>query len=629
MTGISTTLKLAILCAACAGVLWLIDNGSRARREAADTQDIPRRLNDVESVVVTLAGGECRTFRRDGSSWRIESPVSSPADDAQVQSLIDTLEQSRRIDHISPDEMSLRELSLADFGLDSPKSRLDIETARGRFTITFGIAPPAARDEVFAVIGGEKGVSVIQTKLPEKMERPLEQFSDRRLCRADLRNVVRISVETAGAGQPLRLKKQDGGSGWKIVSPEQLPADWTEMQNFFDTLAQTKINSFVYGGDRRANEEGTRTTIRLFTESDPLPVTLRIGEVNPLEGDAIAIGDSGFTATIDREAAARLRISLNSVRDRRVFATGPTLDVESLSISRNDGGAMDFVRSTEGDWEIAAPFNARAEQGVVAKLIGEMLSLKAEDYVPASALTNADIVAGTAAGIVFSAGGATNTLDCLFFDYAVDEEAPDNTGDGPAMVAVVLNGSDVASIAAASLLTTLRTLLASPEAAVSRRIGGYLARDILSITVSRANGSSQRFDFAPDGSMSIGGDDGTTEPISDSSEISARISGMLRFVANIEAESVLPPSGDAGPEDAGMSAEPTDIAVTVEPRNPQDKPLAIGFGPDAAGSQGVAARIDGRNAIFVFPQSVKELFARNFRESYHGAEQVKDTANDQ
>lgn len=632
MSKVSTTLKLAALCAAGVATLRVIDAESHSRRESAEGIVLSRRFPDVESIDVLLSNGEHRVFMHSAGGWAIASPVAANADSSKVLSLLDAVEGFSRVATVTARDMELRELSAGDFGLAAPRARIAISTPRGKFSLALGASPPASTNEIFAQIGGEQSISVIRPTLLDILESPLENFSDRRLCHAPLADVSRISIES-GPVETLRLKRAPAGEGWHIVAPEPMPADWAEMQKFLDALGQAKIKSFLYEPEARraAGLEGDDSAplkIKLYSDTTPFPATIAIGRRLPGDDNCAAETDGGLAAAISAETARALSITPGSVRDRRVFPAGPTLDVSSLVLSVSNGVQVALSRDSNGDWLLRSPVEARADQELVARLVAQLLSLRASEYVPASRFQADSAVSGfqplSSVSVEFAAQDATNRIGCLFLAHSSPsaEGAADDVAAAPppSFVAVASDNAELAALAPASSLSAIASLAADPYSAVSRSFGGYALRDILSISVSRADGSSQRFDIAPDGSMAIGGDDAGTEPISDSGEISVRLAAMARFLADISATGVLPhpaSDGDAGgADDHGAQL----ISVAVEPRNPSDPPVSIYFGEAADGGEGVLARVGASGAVFVFPAQVREIFARNFRESYHAAE---------
>ena len=602
MDGFRTTLRLALLAALAALALYITDLRLRDRREAGQARDLPRGLSEAESFDISYSNGVHRTFRHDGPSWRIVHPYSALAENSKVQLLLDAIEASSRLQRIPEREINLRGLSMSDFGLDPAQATIAITGRHGTLrTISFGVAPPASTNEIFASIDGEDGVSILDTRIMECLLRPLEDFSDRRLCRVNILDVNRITVERPDE-EPMRIRRAADRDAWRITSPAAIPADWGEMQKFLDAIAQARIDTFLYGPSAMKLSEAA-FTVKLYSEKSPFPAIISVGAPLP-DGTVRAISDNGGPVAISAETAAALDVSPATLRDRRVFASGPTLDVASLSISADGVPPLVLEREAEGDWKIASPAEAKADQDTVSKIVDELLSLKAESYSPPP--TN-----GLALAVEIATPGATNRLDCVF--------SPSGLPDSK--VAVTLDGADSAAMADDSSLDTLRRVAACPGLAASRHIGGYALRDILSIEVARADGSNQRFDLAPDGSMSIGGDDADTEPISNTEEISARISAMARFLASIDADSVLP---EIGPPAEGLSAlglETPFLSVTVEPRNPGEDVVSIAFSAPPADQDGTVLACTGDSgAIYVFPATACEIFARNFRESYHAAE---------
>lgn len=616
MPRLSATLKLLFLCAAAATTLFLVERSQRARRISAEAAGPARILDGVESFSVALSNGETRVFHRADGTWRILEPVPAPADDARVMALLDAFGRIERRTHISSREASLRALSAHDFGLDAPAATVEFQFFHAApLTVAFGARPPAATNEVFASIGGEDGVSVLGTRILDSLGMPLEEFSDRRLCTAPLRDVTRISVERSGR-EALRLKRAPERDGWRITAPEALPADFGRMKDFLDALGQARISSFLYGADASAAAEPV-ATIKLYTDTSPFPSVLSLcGEIQGT-GLSAAVSDAGSPVAIPTETARALALTPGSIRDRRVFPSGLALNLHRLTVSTDDGRRLVVDRSEGGDWRVVEPFPAAADQEAVARIVDEILSLEASDYVPSAGLVGEPAATPPPAeriAVEIAADTATNGIVCAF--AAQKEEG------AAAEVAVTLDDSDLSAIEPAAALATLRAIAGDHALAYARLIGEYPIREVLSIDVTRANGTSQRFDVAPDGSMSIGGDDGAQEPVSDPEAISALVSGMVRFLARIEADAVAFPAPGADAREgvpSGVDGE-TAVTVAIEPRNPQRPTLTLAIAAPDADAGTVNVRTGADAPVYVFPSSIYEYFARNFRESYHAAE---------
>lgn len=594
MTRYSTTLRLALCCLAGLAAIYAIDSVTRAKRQSGAIVDFRFWIEDTDSIDISFPDGTQRSFVRTEGAWSISSPFSNPADDAQIKQLLDAIAETKCIHRISARESELRELSTSDFGLAPPSATLTIRSHLGdSHSVSFGIPPPAASNEIFAAIAGDSGISIIDSRAFEMLSRPIVDFSDRRLCRANLQDVVRISIERPGR-EPFRLIRMPDHKVWRISSPSSLAADWGEMAKFFDAVAQARISSFLADGAEPLTEENASFVIRLFNDKDPFPAIIAVGQ-ELRDGSFSAIADGGALVSISADSAKSLDITPNAIRDRRVFASAPTLDVTSISISSASAPNISLGRSPEGDWLVENLANAPANQEIVSRMISEIFSLKAIGFV--SAPTNAP-----AFTVAIATPSSTNLLACSH---------PFKNGTFSDDFCVTLEDATSAALAAAASLESVRTIATNPALAVSTHLGAFPARDILSISIVRDDGSSQRFDLAPDGSMSIGGDDAATEPISDHAEITARITSMMQFLSSIDALHAVISQERPSPR----------ISVEIEPNDPKSPHLVIRFAaPDETSGIVLATVSDAPNApLFAFPSSVADFFSHNFRESYHAA----------
>ena len=589
MARTKTTFRLLAACAACGAALWLLDHRQPRTLSFRDQgRLVTRRLDEIDRVVMTDANGARRVFSRGDEGWRIDAPISSPASESAILSLVDAIEGAPLLAFVDDREIALRELGYGDFGLDEPAGSIEVFGPRTSLKVTLGGREPASTNETFALVDPLAGVCVTDDSLLRLLVRPLEDFADRRLCRANLREVETVEITLRGR-QPLRVARTADRRGWRIVSPEATPADWGEMLRFFETLGAARIESFLYSQDAPAGRAADpELVIRLFAGSVSEPRTITVQ--SPLQGRGdlfVAVNDSGSRVALTGAVVRALSVDGNAVRDRRVFPSGPTLEVAAFSLAPPSGPSVMLGRTANGDWELVSPVRAAADQERASELVGSLLSLRAAGYIPAAALPDATGEGGAPdarPGPVFTmqTATATNHLACTF--------VPDETG--VTNVAVVVDDADFAALLPAGDMADLLSAAAAPSALVGRRLASYAARDLIALEIARPGQPAFRLDAAPDGSWSTAGGGAAASPAAVEECLSALVA---RKVVSIS-------SPTPGEDPYGL-LRPR-LECVLEPRDPARPRIALAFGNATSSSDGVYAVVRGSDIVYEMPAEV-------------------------
>ena len=602
MSGVKTTFRLALACAAVFAATRLVERGEfrLSPSQNRPMRLVSRRLEEVDHVVLTDADGLSRKFRLTPDGWAIEAPFSAPASDSAVKQLLDAIEAAPLMEFIDDDEVSLRDLSHSDFGLGTaPHGTIEVSGPRTAIKIHLG-SLSVDTNETFVSVEGSGGISVTDPILVRCFERPIEEFTDRRFCRANLRETDTVLVERPGEA-PLRIKRTGDRRGWEILSPETRHADWGQMVKFFEALSTARIASVVSEADGAAAPEaadgpaaGQRAaepavTIRLYEKNAPLPATVSI--LGPTSGDSglvLAVSDSGLEVTLPERTAKAISIRVGDVRDRKVFASGHTLGVTSVAILGPEGVIVSASRPSGRDWELAAPIAAKANQEKISQLLGEMLSLEADAFIPAAGLSEgtADGSPVISEGPVFTLGthSATNRIECRFLPAA----------NGTTNALVVVDASDFAAVVPTDEIASLLAAAAAPQVLLSTNIAAISAKNLLSVKVEKDGSEPVVIEFAPDGTWSTSG--GAAEGDA------TRPAGEFVF-ADIAARRVVALLSDQKTDEDCQLAHPQ-LTATFTFRDASSEPLALSFGTLTPDGAGVYAHVGGRSATYDLPVGI-------------------------
>lgn len=170
---------------------------------------------------------------------------------------------------------------------------------------------------------------------------------------------------------------QRDGAGWKITSPEPLPADKDSINNLLSAVANVTADKVV---------EEKPTDLAVFGLKDPASIvtitlkdgktrTLKLGDDAPVGGGTYVMVDGDarvFTlASFSKSNIDKLAVDL---RDKRIL----TFDNDKLTRIElaAKGPALEFSRNAQNEWAIVRPAPMRADNWQVEELLRKLHDLK-------------------------------------------------------------------------------------------------------------------------------------------------------------------------------------------------------------------------------------------------------------
>lgn len=594
MPRIKTTIRLLVACLIAGTCLFLIDrhNEKQSLRRDNSTKLYPRHFDEINRVVLTPNGETKREFHLDADGWKIVSPVSSPASESAILKMVDAFEAAPLYDFLSKDEIELRELNDSHFGLDVPCGTLEIYGPRTSTIIQVG-KMTVLTNEVFARIDNESNVLVTTPELVEFFKKPLEDFADRRLVKANIRDTEILLIEQPGL-PTLRVQRAKDKLSWQITSPSVGQADWTELANYLDLLHSARIKTFPYGQKNKAISGEPLLTLKLFNNNTPFPATITIDGQLPDEPDTyLAHNDSGTEVTIDGEIVRKLAITDNDIRDRRILPSGPTLNVTSFSIITPASGPSILLDKTiKNDWSVVSPIQAIADQEKASSLVNGILKTTAQNYITTERLNtyNASSIPGPV--LTIRTPSMTNRLSCTLLVR--------NTTQTNA--AIIVDDAKFAAILPASKLADLFDVIQRPHHLVGTTITAISTNDIRTIAVTKQGLPTEKFLKQVDLPWELSDDMATNLVINANA-----LSTFLKTVTSLNADEVIAISGHTADEASYQLTSPRlEIKLDYQDETLPSTVLALGATTPQGGTY---ATIRGEGIIYeVSSEDFENLF---------------------
>lgn len=195
-------------------------------------------------------------------------------------------------------------------------------------------------------------------------------------------SIVRIEIRRRGQEQPVAIEKGQDGQ-WRIVSPENLPADQDTVRSLLSTASELTANRLLeeqatdlrtYGLDPPAVE----VTIR---QNNGKALKLLLGDETPtgsyyyakLQGDPRVFTLASWNKTsLDKSAW--------DLRDKRLL-TFDSNKLTRIELVRK-GQTIEIGKNAQNEWQILKPQPMRADGGNVETLISRLQDAKMDTTEP-------------------------------------------------------------------------------------------------------------------------------------------------------------------------------------------------------------------------------------------------------
>jgi len=239
---------------------------------------------EVKALQVQLAEAEPEVVRlqRQDDTWQIVQPRELPADDLNVDRLLNTLSRLQAVEFPAETKDEL-----APYGLEQPSARLTVELEGGK---TLNVALGSEKDgQVYVITSEHPAVATLLTSTADILRSDLEELRDHRIARLNPNQVGQVTLESLGERVTLNPLPQEKGSlelRWE--NPEQ-PGQPVDLSSLFSSLNAARAKEFVEQADAEAQRVLSDPDLRLTFEPKP------DAEQDPL---ALSLASSGLRAYV-------------------------------------------------------------------------------------------------------------------------------------------------------------------------------------------------------------------------------------------------------------------------------------------------------------------------------------------
>ena len=345
---------------------------TRPLSEFRDKTVLAFGARQVTAFEVVTREGTLAVEQVDGR-WRLTRPVALAADTETVTAFLDKLQSTRIKEFVAESPKSL-----VPYGLERP-IRVSIHTGRDkdRVTASLLIGTVDKAKGVYAMRPGESSVLLLPAETWELVPKNVAVLRNKVVVEIDRDKVTRVDLESPKGKVGLTQEQ----NRWRIVAPENLPADQVEAGALLFKLRDLKAQGFLTDDASGIARYLARPTVRVTMGATgaAAPTTVLLAPAPDRRGGKAmayaAVSGRGPVVLVGADALDGLTRSVTELRDRTVLPALEPRDVRTVRV-RAGGQTLVVERSGEADWRIIEGGTGPAKGSNVENLLYVLRGLK-------------------------------------------------------------------------------------------------------------------------------------------------------------------------------------------------------------------------------------------------------------
>jgi hypothetical protein len=332
--------------------------------KATEVTNIQVRLTNQLVLRVERATAE--------SPWVLTVPISYPAQQHAIESLLRELEVVVPQTGISQRELKAGKRTEAEFGLDVPQATLTLQHNGRRTEILYG-SKTTVGDGVYAQVLSQPGIFVVEGHLRDRLPRSHDDWRDTAFLSSP--GFTRMEVRASGRGFSVEV---DTNRTLVLTKPTYARADPAKLEALWRNLFTTQISGFV--------TDNPRVDLEQYGLLPPAAELLFFSGTN--EQLVVQFGKSPFNDStnvyarrlaqtnivlVPKAILEALQVSPSEVRDLHLVSFSPDA-VDAVEVI--EGESFSVRRQTNGTWMITEPRPELADLSTVREWLYALARLE-------------------------------------------------------------------------------------------------------------------------------------------------------------------------------------------------------------------------------------------------------------
>ncbi len=214
--------------------------------------------------------------------------------------------------------------------------------------------------------------------LPVSVEKKLMEEIASRFFRIDVRQVEFLRIQNPkGSFDVVREERE--GRGWKVKSPDDLPADSAAIQKLMDIISKGKIIKIITEETKKMAQFGLdKPRAILYIGYEGRIDELGLGGINPARTGIYAYAKGIDTIfLVNKEVEELINVGLYELRSKALISFDPDIVNKINIISKK--GEIELINSQKG-WEMVMPIAGRADDEAIRSYMIEVLNQRADEF---------------------------------------------------------------------------------------------------------------------------------------------------------------------------------------------------------------------------------------------------------
>ncbi|HBJ59347.1 MAG TPA: hypothetical protein DDY72_02565 [Verrucomicrobia bacterium] len=342
--------------------------------------------NDISAINIEKDSSATASFVK-GRCWELVKPYAASVEPRQIMRLLDAFATAYIQSSFDTRELARLGRTQSDFGLESPRAQVLLESASGAKNVYAIGNPTPTGDGVYVAVGGEDMIYVVDRRLLDCVNSPIQDYRKKSLFVEDRLDPVMSFDIRRGPRAFSRFAYSKGA--WRRLQEGETPdapVSTSRVNQFLQALAEARADSFVWPVGA-SNEPPVAPASLLagygLDAESAITVTLRnaAGTANQLSFGASASSNQVYALIQNTTAIARVPAKLveliadSDFNDSRLYPY-ERQEVQRLCLEADDV-VYSLVKSAKGTWEMESPVLAPANGTYVNGLLANILALKA------------------------------------------------------------------------------------------------------------------------------------------------------------------------------------------------------------------------------------------------------------
>ena len=356
-------------------VIELPQKESHERQDIADKKVLLFDQDTLSGLTIKTDQQELVFVRTLDKGWVLTSPLSTEADQREVQSLIRAL-----VTGIVTRSVEDRPTNLSPYGLDNPVTTITVAAGAARETFSIGDSGPLT-STLYVLRESDRKVLLTNLAPKDFVNKTLMTFRRKDLLRLSPGDIDRIRLTYPTTEIVLYQGQEKPKSKWKIRYPIEAEADQTEARALLFRLEDLKALSIVDPGPERDALAKTLTVpnVKVTIHTADGDQTVKLHQPDPASGEAFAeTSSTGPLYRINPTAIRDLTKELFSFQDKRLLGIDFT-DIAILSVKTPTEQYV--LINQQNEWVLEDQAAERLDQQTVDLFVSRVANVPAEERI--------------------------------------------------------------------------------------------------------------------------------------------------------------------------------------------------------------------------------------------------------